>query len=192
MKFEVVNRLGDTVMSTEFESCVYDLDDLTNMYKAGYRFKVDGKFVSLGKVLPTVKASSVKTSNVNKTKSENLVVENSVVTKDTVDTSKNVETSVETEMVSSVTTKPVSDNVSTTDKNITSNNDSDTVKEMAESNKTQTGTKKKYIIRCKETGQTWDKQIQAAEELGITPAQVSNSIKTGKKRSGYTFERVEI
>ena len=44
MLFEVVNQLGNTVMSTQWETCVYDQDDLTSLHKAGYRFKVDGKF----------------------------------------------------------------------------------------------------------------------------------------------------
>lgn len=44
-----------------------------------------------------------------------------------------------------------------------------------------------YKIRCVETGELFDKQSLAAKALNIDPAQVSDSIKTGKKRSGYTF-----
>ena len=58
MLFEVVNRLGNTVMQTQYETCVYDTDDLTSLHKAGYRFKVDGRYVNLGKVLSTVKESA--------------------------------------------------------------------------------------------------------------------------------------
>lgn len=45
-------------------------------------------------------------------------------------------------------------------------------------------------IRCIETGEVFSKQSEAAKHLNIDPAQVSDSLKTGKKRSGYTFERI--
>ena len=50
-----------------------------------------------------------------------------------------------------------------------------------------TNTSKK--VRCIETNIIYDSQSAAAKALGIDPAQVSDSIKTGRKRSGYTFER---
>ncbi len=45
-------------------------------------------------------------------------------------------------------------------------------------------------VRCIETGEIYDSQACAAKALKIDPAQVSDSIKTGRKRSGYTFEKV--
>lgn len=45
-------------------------------------------------------------------------------------------------------------------------------------------------VRCLETGKVYKNQSEAAKDLKIDPAQVSDSIKTGRKRSGYTFERV--
>lgn len=48
----------------------------------------------------------------------------------------------------------------------------------------------KTYIRCIETGEVFSKQSEAAKQLNIDPAQVSDSLKTGKKRSGYTFERI--
>ena len=45
-------------------------------------------------------------------------------------------------------------------------------------------------VRCIETGEIYSNQSAAAKALGIDPAQVSDSIKTGRKRSGYTFEKV--
>lgn len=56
------------------------------------------------------------------------------------------------------------------------------------SNNVPTNTSKK--VRCIETNIIYDSQSAAAKALGIDPAQVSDSIKTGRKRSGYTFERV--
>lgn len=48
------------------------------------------------------------------------------------------------------------------------------------------------IILCVETGDRFKKQSEAAKALGIDPAAVSDSLKTGRKRSGYTFTRVEV
>lgn len=54
---------------------------------------------------------------------------------------------------------------------------------------TSTGSKSRSV-RCIETGKVYHNQSAAAKDLGIDPAQVSDSIKTGRPRSGYTFERV--
>ena len=46
-------------------------------------------------------------------------------------------------------------------------------------------------VRCIDNGKIYNSQSEAAKDLKIDPAQVSDSIKTGRPRSGYTFERVE-
>lgn len=189
MLFEVVNRLGKVVMHTQYETCVYDTDDLTSLHKAGYRFKVDGKFVNLGKVLSTVKESAANSEPIEPTSpvpekaemeevvasnpstvsaAEEVQVENPVKEVETPITDEDVTEAVEPamdEVQEPPTTKPVAP-------------------------KPSNG--KKFVIRCKETGQTWEKQSWAAKELGIDAAQVSDSIKTGKTRSGYTFEKIEV
>lgn len=48
------------------------------------------------------------------------------------------------------------------------------------------------IILCLETGDKFNKQSEAAKALGIDPAAVSDSLKTGRKRAGYKFTRVEV
>ena len=45
-------------------------------------------------------------------------------------------------------------------------------------------------VRCIDTGEIFKNQSEAAKHFNIDPAQVSDSIKTGRPRSGYTFERV--
>lgn len=50
MKFEVVNDKNKTVMSTVSPSSIYDKDTLTLMSKAGYKFKLDGKTITLKKL----------------------------------------------------------------------------------------------------------------------------------------------
>lgn len=47
------------------------------------------------------------------------------------------------------------------------------------------------LIYCIETDQYFNKQSEAAKTLGIDPAAVSDSLKTRRKRSGFTFEWVE-
>ena len=59
------------------------------------------------------------------------------------------------------------------------------LKPSASSNKT-------FVIRCLETNKIYGKQSEAAKDLGIDPAQVSDSIRTGRKRSGYTFVKEEV
>lgn len=45
-------------------------------------------------------------------------------------------------------------------------------------------------IHCITTDKYFNKQSEAAKFYGIDPAQVSDSIKTGRPRSGYVFEKV--
>ncbi|WP_301003131.1 hypothetical protein [uncultured Duncaniella sp.] len=45
-------------------------------------------------------------------------------------------------------------------------------------------------VRCTDTNEVFMNQSVAAKYFGIDPAQVSDSIKTGRKRSGHTFEKV--
>lgn len=48
----------------------------------------------------------------------------------------------------------------------------------------------KYLVKCVESGKIYNTQSEAARDLGIDPAQVSDSLKTGRPRSGYRFEKV--
>lgn len=48
----------------------------------------------------------------------------------------------------------------------------------------------KCFILCVDNGVEYPTQSAAARDLGIDPAQVSDSIKTGRSRSGYTFKKV--
>lgn len=66
------------------------------------------------------------------------------------------------------------------------NSSDDYIKPNTEAKKSKSRPK----IRCIETGVIYDSQAQAARELGIDPTYVSDSIKTGKRRLGYSFEKV--
>lgn len=49
-----------------------------------------------------------------------------------------------------------------------------------------------YGVFCVETEEVFDTQAQAAKHLRVDPAAVSDSIKTGKVRAGYTFKKIEV
>ena len=51
MKFEVINDKNKPVMSTTSLSCIYDKDTLKSISKAGYKFRVDGKIITLKKLI---------------------------------------------------------------------------------------------------------------------------------------------
>ena len=54
------------------------------------------------------------------------------------------------------------------------------------------GRVKQIVIQCVETGDEFKTQSEAARFFNIDPAQVSDSIKTGRPRSGYTFTKIEV
>lgn len=49
--FQVINQNNDTVMTTSYVGCIPTDKELSSMYKAGYKFKLNGKAISLKKVL---------------------------------------------------------------------------------------------------------------------------------------------
>lgn len=72
-----------------------------------------------------------------------------------------------------------------------SNNDAVSINQAKEEKTKQETSKKQGRIRCVDTGKIYNKQSEAARDLGIDPAAVSDSLKTGRKRAGYLFERVD-
>lgn len=50
MKFEVINDKNKTVMSTTSLSCIPNKNELNSMSKAGYKFKIDGKAITIKKL----------------------------------------------------------------------------------------------------------------------------------------------
>ena len=190
MLFEVVNRLGNTVMQTQYETCVYDTDDLTSLHKAGYRFKVDGKFVNLGKVLSVVKESAANSEPIEPTPPvpEKVEAVEEVVASNPTIVNNVEDVQVENSAEEVETPTPEESDVEAVEPSVNQVPESPVAKPVT----TKPSAGKKFVIRCKETGQTWEKQSWAAKELGIDAAQVSDSIKTGKTRSGYTFEKIEV
>lgn len=50
MKFQIYGKDKKCKLVTESKSCIPDIDELKLMSKAGYKFKLDGKAVSLSKL----------------------------------------------------------------------------------------------------------------------------------------------
>ena len=50
MLFQVVNDKGVLVMRTEEKSCIPEDNQLLSMFKAGYKFKVDGKLMPIKRI----------------------------------------------------------------------------------------------------------------------------------------------
>lgn len=63
MKFEVVNDKNKTIMSTTSASCIYNKDILNSMSKVGYKFKLDGKLITVKKLDEKLKEISNVANN---------------------------------------------------------------------------------------------------------------------------------
>ena len=54
MKFEIVNEKGVVVFNTEYNECIPTKQQIDDMSKAGYKFKIDGKNATKKKVLELI------------------------------------------------------------------------------------------------------------------------------------------
>ena len=55
MKFELLNDKNKTVMSTTSWACVYDKNTLVSMSKLGYKVRLDGKIMTIKKLIEKLK-----------------------------------------------------------------------------------------------------------------------------------------
>lgn len=63
MKFEVINDKNMPVMSTVYVSCIPNNDAINSLSKAGYRFRLDGKIMSVKKLNEQIKELKNEQSN---------------------------------------------------------------------------------------------------------------------------------
>lgn len=162
MKFQIVNPEGECVMVTEHAECLYDKETISDMNSAGYKFRIEGKLVPVAKFKEYLSGKPI-TSN-----------KSDIVTEDT------------DSLVSGTSKNNLKSSFfHTTDKSNTSEPTSSSKVTVSSAK-----TKLKLKLRCLETGDIFNKQAEAAKKYGIDPAAVSDSLKTGRKRAGYTFEWV--
>lgn len=50
MHFEIINDKNKTMMSTESATCIPDKNMLDSISRAGYRFKLNGKIITIKKL----------------------------------------------------------------------------------------------------------------------------------------------
>lgn len=58
MKFEIFNERGIVVMNTTTPSCMPSNEDLKSMSSYGYKFKLDGKAISVKNLIKKIKEST--------------------------------------------------------------------------------------------------------------------------------------
>ena len=63
MKFEVINDKNKVVMHTEHISCIPPRNILNSMSKSGYKFKLNGKSVTVNKLNERLKETSNEENN---------------------------------------------------------------------------------------------------------------------------------
>lgn len=68
MRFEVVNRDGNTVFHTESVTCMPPESDLKAMEAGGYKFRLDGKFVKLNKLKDSMNQTVEKNESTPKSR----------------------------------------------------------------------------------------------------------------------------
>lgn len=169
--FEIFNPIGEPVLHTDYESCI-DYTYLDSMAQAGYRFKVAGKYTARTKVQEAVNAAL--RAGIGYPIGGRYPQPVSIVSP-----------------FDDKTAPVIYNNKS----EATPQADPAQVREaevpVVEAPKVaEPVTYYPKYVRCVNTGKIYPNQSAAAKDLHIDPAQVSDSIKTGRPRSGYTFEKV--
>lgn len=175
MKFQVIRKSDNSpMMGTDYVSCIpFDqIDSLNELYY----FKVLGKKMNSAQVKNAfrsrypVAVKGIAIESVGTIPDDLLSTPGKVV-------QEKVDEEVEDRRVAKANAqgKPVN-----TVKNLSNTKPADTAQSKSTSKR----------VRCIDTGEVFDTQSAAAKHFNIDPAQVSDSIKTGRPRSGYTFEKV--
>lgn len=185
MKLEVYNQCGDKVQEWEYEASPYNMDMIRSMTKSGFSFKLDGKVVALRDCPPGCpKTKSQPDSQVDQPNTSKPIgdLTNEELLDALIDKSQEEGNALGEDVFTQIKDSMDQDTLNTKVKDIKYTKD-----ELSSADPN-----KKVMIRCVETGKLYNKQSHAARDLGIDPSAVSDSIKTGRKRKGYTFEKVLV
>ena len=174
MLFRVIGQDGSVKAGTDYIQCIYSNDTLVSMDRCGYKFELYGKRIRIRMLLDELaKLRSLPQPMQNKPYSE-------------------IAAAAETTLDIISENSPEANDVRASDAV------DDKCTEYPSAEKTQSlesaeikPEKKLTRILCVDTGKIYNKQSEAAKDLGIDPAAVSDSLKSGKRRAGYIFERVE-
>ena len=174
MLFRVIGQDGSVKAGTDYSQCIYSNDTLVSMDRCGYKFELYGKRIRIRMLLDELaKLRSLPQPMHNKPYSEIAAA---------------AETTLETISENSPKANDVSASDDVDDKSAEHHSVAATQPLESAEIKPE---KKLTRILCVDTGKIYNKQSEAAKDLGIDPAAVSDSLKSGKRRAGYIFERVE-
>ena len=174
MLFTVIGPDGSIKASTDYIQCIYNNDTLVSMDRCGYKFELYGKRIRIRMLLDELaKLRSLPQPLQSKPYSE---------------VNAAAETTIDTVSENSSECCDESTPVAVDDKHA----EYPSVEETQPLKSAEIKPEKKLTrILCVDTGKIYNKQSEAAKDLGIDPAAVSDSLKSGKRRAGYIFERVE-
>ena len=174
MLFRVIGQDGSVKAGTDYIQCIYSNDTLVSMDRCGYKFELYGKRIRIRMLLDELaKLRNLPQPLQSKPYSE---------------VNAAAETTLETASENSSESCDESTPVAVDDKHV----EYPSVEETQPLKSAEIKPEKKLTrIRCVDTGKIYNKQSEAAKDLGIDPAAVSDSLKSGKRRAGYIFERVE-
>ena len=174
MLFRVIGQDGSVKAGTDYIQCIYSNDTLVSMDRCGYKFELYGKRIRIRMLLDELaKLRSLPQPMHNKPYSE-------------------IAAAAETTLETISENSPKANDVSASDDVDDKCAEHPSVKETQPLESAEIKPEKKLTrILCVDTGKIYNKQSEAAKDLGIDPAAVSDSLKSGKRRAGYIFERVE-
>lgn len=174
MLFRVIGQDGSVKAGTDYIQCIYSNDTLVSMDRCGYKFELYGKRIRIRMLLDELaRLRSLPQPMQNKPYSE-------------------IAAAAETTLETISENSPKANDVSASDDVDDKCAEHPSVEETQPLESAEIKPEKKLTrILCVDTGKIYNKQSEAAKDLGIDPAAVSDSLKSGKRRAGYIFERVE-
>ena len=174
MLFRVIGQDGSVKAGTDYIQCIYSNDTLVSMDRCGYKFELYGKRIRIRMLLDELaKLRSLPQPMHNKPYSE-------------------IAAAAETTLETICENSSEANDVSVSDAADDQCTEHPSAEETQPLKSAEIKPEKKLTrILCVDTGKIYNKQSEAAKDLGIDPAAVSDSLKSGKRRAGYIFERVE-
>ena len=174
MLFRVIGQDGSVKAGTDYIQCIYSNDTLVTMDRCGYKFELYGKRIRIRMLLDELaRLRSLPQPMQNKPYSE-------------------IAAAAETTLDTISENGPEANDARASDAVDDKCTEHPSVEETQPLESAEIKPEKKLTrILCVDTGKIYNKQSEAAKDLGIDPAAVSDSLKSGKRRAGYIFERVE-
>lgn len=185
MTFEVYKGAITYMSTTSIDAVPFD--SIISMTRAGYKFRLDGRTVSMSYMqewkkkldaeAKTAKASKLDTSAASKSTPEH--VETIESDEQEIDNDISVDEDVEVDLASGSLTCVVEDDVA---------EPVAVAAKVTEPKQKKTRATKK--VKCIETGVIYNSMSEAGRALGIDPASISYAVANNKATKGYTFQIV--